>query len=106
MKDYAGSLAPYKALIAAMLLAGQSYRQTAKLLYAVGARPAYGSRDFCKTWEENMVGPMTAMISHLNKRWEGRYRTPGQRKRDQWNDPPSRWETICNSLDKPAFAAR
>jgi hypothetical protein len=41
MLKYNGRLLPYRPVIAAMLLAGQSYRQVADLLWAMGARSEF-----------------------------------------------------------------
>jgi hypothetical protein len=67
VKDYQGYLLPYRPIIAAMLLAGQGYWQIARLIYQLG-----GCHDYHST---------SQLIAYLDRRWEGRYKTPSQRKR-------------------------
>jgi hypothetical protein len=74
VKDYGGRLLPYRPIIAAMILAGQSSSQIGRLLCALGARSNWDHRGV------DNLSSTTGLVHALKKKWERKGSLPAGRR--------------------------
>jgi hypothetical protein len=95
MKGYSGYLLPYKPLIAAMILCGQSSLSIARLLHAIGARGYEGLEG-----ERAAIYSMSGIIRSMNQTWEtDRYWYLRNKIKQSWT-PQKNWEETMQYLNK------
>jgi hypothetical protein len=90
---YEGYLERWKPLIAAMILAGQSNREIARLLCRLGVRSYTTSPGFPTLDEEDSIPNVSAMVGYFRRKWEAPPKRTHQRRtiRASWT-PEMVWQ--------------